>query len=215
MNVIGHYCLREHVNGVSGSSVENAAGDDRDIIVAHDSLASPCMPCDVRKQAEPAMPGLSHRSSGWTDPGPMARGSRHPTSGWTTPGTWPWVLHMRHPGRPTSGPLPGAPLPAQLLHQLLHLRCRITAADQEGEQAALAHGDRKAVQLACPLHRHGARLEVRIDALLVERPPHRVLGRAALHALREQIPNQAGRSPTADRAHRGIPLSEPAVVEQP
>src|SRR5947209_10282196 len=109
MNVIGHHCLREHVNGVSGSSVENAAGDDRDIIVAHDSLASPCMPCDVRKQAEPAMPGLSHRSSGWTDPGPMARGSgrrvRTPCegpccahlslSGWVNPAVVPRGLRDR------------------------------------------------------------------------------------------------------------------------
>src|SRR5690242_12713740 len=106
-------------------------------------------------------------------------------------------------------------LPAQLLHQVLHLLHGVPTAYQERGQPASAHGRRKAAELARALHGDGARLEPRIDALLVEGMPDRVLRRATLDALREQVANQSYRSSTAHGPQGRIALGKPPVIEQP
>src|SRR5207245_8151375 len=96
------------------------------------------------------------------------------------------------------------PLAAELLHQVLHLRAVVPTAYEEGKQSALAHPAWQPAELADAPHRDGARLDPRIDALVVERAPNRGFGRATLHALGEQVADQAGRPPPSNRAQRGV-----------
>src|SRR3989441_4600266 len=83
---------------------------------------------------------------------------------------------------PTSPPRRS--LPAQLFHQRPQLRPTVTATHQKREQAAFVHGNRQTGQLPRAFRRHGARLDPRVDPLLLERPAHRVLRRVALDTLR-------------------------------
>src|SRR5205809_5127862 len=146
----------------------------------------------VRKPYEAFSPA-HRRPPGWVNPAAVPRGSRSRSRG--------------SGGSPRDSP-------AQLPHQLLHLRSGVAPAHQKREQAALAHGNGNAGQLPGPLRRHGARLEAGVDSLLLERPANRVLRRVALNALREQIPEETRGSPAPRRAQRGILLGELAVVEQ-
>src|SRR6266704_4992030 len=110
--------------------------------------------------------------------------------------------------------IPARALPAQLFHQLLQLRPRVPPSRQEREQPPPAGGCREIAELAGPLRGDGAGLYRGIDALVLERLAHRVLGDCAVYALRQEVRNEPRRPLTAWRTQGGVLLGEAAVVDQ-
>src|SRR5256885_8310473 len=95
MDVVGHYGLCENTHGVSSTRVQNPARHCLHVRSPYASFTPPRVPGDMRKQAEPPVPWITHAPSVRVDqprghaPGfgvegsPGARGL-HPHSSFTS-----------------------------------------------------------------------------------------------------------------------------------
>src|SRR5437660_11008373 len=115
--------------------------------------------------------------------------------------------NIARPGEQLKGLL-GLRSPAQLLYQRPDLSPAESASQQECREPALARRRRQGGELAGPTLRQTARLLPRIDPLLVDGLRHRRLGALALHALGEQVSDDARRSAPAAQPRRRIGAGE-------